>query len=94
MLLLRIFYAVILLMVLDCQWSRFPLRLIRKLIITKMIITVRSMIDEWCVYNGYFREIDSRWDPLTGTVDNFASYVNTKLPRFYSSFCSPNTLGV
>ena len=48
--------------------------------------------DDWCVSNDYFREIDSRWGPFT--VDCFASYANTKLPRFYSRFYSPNTLGV
>ena len=48
--------------------------------------------DDWCVSNDYFRAIDSRWGPFT--VDCFASYANTKLPRFYSRFYSPNTLGV
>ena len=48
--------------------------------------------DDWCASNDYFRAIDSRWGPFT--VDCFASYANTKLPRFYSRFCSPNTLGV
>ena len=48
--------------------------------------------DDWCVSNDYFRAIDSRWGPFT--ADCVASYANTKLPRFYSRFCSPNTLGV
>ena len=48
--------------------------------------------DDWCVSNDYFRAIDSRWGPFT--VNYFASYGNTKLPRFYSRFCSPNNLGV
>jgi len=48
--------------------------------------------DDWCVSNDYFREIDCRWCPFT--VDCFASYSNTKLPRFYSCFYSPDTLGV
>ena len=48
--------------------------------------------DDWCVSSDYFRNIDSRWGPFT--VDCFASYANTKLPRFYSRFYSPNTLGV
>ena len=48
--------------------------------------------DDCCVSNDYFRAIDSRWGPFT--LDCFASYANTKLPRFYSRFYSPNTLGV
>ena len=42
--------------------------------------------DDWCVSNDYFRAIDSRRGPFT--LDCFASYANTKLPRFYSRFCS------
>ena len=38
--------------------------------------------DDWCVSNDCFRAIDSRWGPFT--VDCFASYANTKLPRFLS----------
>ena len=67
--------------------NRFLVRLIRKL-----IITVRSLILTTGVSNEYFRAIDSRWGPFT--VDCFASCANTKLPRFYSRFYSPNTLGV
>lgn len=48
--------------------------------------------DDWCVSNDYFRAIDSRWGSFT--VDYFASYANTKLPRFFSRFFSPNTLGL
>ena len=46
----------------------------------------------WCVSNYYFHEIDSRSGSFT--VDCFASYANTKLPRLFSRFYSPNTLGV
>ena len=46
----------------------------------------------WCVSNGYFHEIDSRSGSFT--VDCFASYANTKLPRLYSIFYSPVALGV
>ena len=45
-----------------------------------------------CVSNAYFGRIDSRWGPIT--IDCFASYANTKLPRFYSRFYSSNSLGV
>ena len=48
--------------------------------------------DDWCVSNDYFREIYCRWGPFP--VDCCPSYANTKLPRFYSRFYSPNTLGV
>ena len=48
--------------------------------------------DDWCVSNAYFRELDSRWGPFT--IECFTSYANTKLPRFYTHFYSPNTLGV
>ena len=52
-------------MVLGCQWTGFPVHLIRKL-----IIIVRSLILIIFV-------IDSRWDSFT--VDCFASYANTKI---------------
>ena len=63
-------------------------------LIRKLIITVRSFILTTGAFptNVFFREIDSRWGPFS--VDCFASYANTKLPRFYSRFYSPNTLGV
>ena len=48
--------------------------------------------DDWCVSNDYFRAIDSRWGLFT--LDCIACYVDTKLPRFYSRFYSPNTLSV
>ena len=38
----------------------------------------------WCVSNYYFHEIDSRSGSFT--VDCFASYANTKLPRLFSRF--------
>lgn len=36
--------------------------------------------DDWCISDDYFHRIDSQWVPFT--VDCFAGYADTKLPRF------------
>ena len=40
----------------------------------------------------YFHAVDSYWGPCS--VDCFASYKNHKIPRFYSKFFNPGSLGV
>ena len=38
--------------------------------------------DDWCIDSNIFQYLDQRWGPHT--IDRFASYYNTQLPRFNS----------
>ena len=42
--------------------------------------------------NELFLFLDGRWGPHS--VDCFANYYNHKLPKFFSRFWNPNTMGV
>lgn len=48
--------------------------------------------DDWSVDPGIFKQLDIRWG--RHTVDRFASYYNTQLPRFNSRFWNPGSEGV
>ena len=48
--------------------------------------------DDWSLHPALFRELDLKWEPHT--IDRFASYFNTQLPRFNSRFWNPNSEGV
>jgi len=48
--------------------------------------------DDWGVSYEFFTKIDKMWGPHT--VDRFANYKNTKLPRFNSRFWNPGTEAV
>ena len=48
--------------------------------------------DDWTVKDCYFHVVNSYWGPCS--VDCFASYKNHKVPRFYSKFFNPDSLGV
>ena len=48
--------------------------------------------DDWPVKDCYFQAATSCWGPCS--VDCFASYKNRKVPRFYSKFFNPDSLGV
>jgi hypothetical protein len=48
--------------------------------------------EDWKVKDIYFHSIQSYWGSLT--IDCFASNENHKLPRYYSRFFSPGSLGV
>ena len=48
--------------------------------------------DDWQISAQFFRLLDRRWGPMT--IDCFASSYNSKLPRFYSLFISPDCEGV
>ena len=48
--------------------------------------------DEWTVKDCYFHAVTSVWGPCS--VDCFASYKNRKVPRFYSKYFNPDSLGV
>jgi len=48
--------------------------------------------DDWSVSMEFFQYIDSRWGPHT--IDRFANYYNTKITRFNSRFCNPNSEAV
>ena len=43
--------------------------------------------DDWSLDPGIFEQLDSRWGHHT--IDRFASYYNTQLPRFNSRFWNP-----
>jgi hypothetical protein len=45
--------------------------------------------DNWSVSQEFFEFMDDMWGP--STVDRFANYLNTKLPRFISLFWNPGT---
>ena len=48
--------------------------------------------DDWSIGPAIFEQLDSRWGHHT--VDRFASYYNTQLPRFNSRFWNPGSEGV
>ena len=48
--------------------------------------------DDWCIDSNIFQYLDQRWGPHT--IDRFASYYNTQLPRFNSRFWNPGTEAV
>ena len=48
--------------------------------------------DDWSLSQSTFKELDEHWGPHT--VDRFASYYNTKLPRFNSRFWNPGSEAV
>ena len=48
--------------------------------------------DDWAVNARIFRIIDAKWGPHT--IDRFASYYNSQLPRFNSEHASPRSSGV
>ena len=48
--------------------------------------------DDWQIHPSMFEELDRDWGPHT--VDRFASYYNTHLPRFNSRFWNPGTEAV
>ena len=49
------------------------------------------MID-WTVKDCYFHAVISVWGPCS--VDCFTNYKNRKVPRFYSKYFNPDSLGV
>ena len=48
--------------------------------------------DDWSLSRSTFRDLDRQWGPHT--VDRFASYYNTQLPRFNSRFWNPGSEAV
>lgn len=48
--------------------------------------------DDWKLNPAIFASLDAAWGPHT--VDRFASHSNNLVPRFYSRFSCPNSLGV
>ena len=48
--------------------------------------------DDWSIDPAIFQQLDARWGHHT--VDRFASYYNTQLPRFNSRFWNPGSEGV
>ena len=48
--------------------------------------------DDWIVKDCYFHAVTSVWGPCS--VDCFASYKNCKVPRFFSKYFNPDSLGV
>ena len=48
--------------------------------------------DDWSLHPVLFKTLDQEWGPHT--IDRFASYFNTQLPRFNSRFWNPGTEGV
>ena len=48
--------------------------------------------DDWTVKDCYFHAGTSIWGPCS--VDCFASYKNRRVPRFYSKYFNPDSLGV
>ena len=48
--------------------------------------------DDWTVKDCYFHAVTSVWG--TCSVDCFASCKNHKVPRFYSKYFNPDSLGV
>ena len=48
--------------------------------------------DDWRVKDKYFQAVTAHWGLCT--IDCFASCQNKKVPKFYSKFFSPATLGV
>ena len=48
--------------------------------------------DDWQLHPGVFSWLNNKWGPCT--VDRFASFYNTQLPRFNSCFCNPGSEAV
>ena len=48
--------------------------------------------DDWSLHPALFKGLDQKWGPHT--IDRFASYFNTQLPRFNSRFWNPGSEGV
>ena len=48
--------------------------------------------DDWAISSDIFDILDRKWGPHT--IDRFASYYNTKLPRSTSRFWNPGSLGI
>ena len=48
--------------------------------------------DDWSLHPDLFAKLDAKWGPHT--VDRFASYFNTQLPRFNSQFWNPGSEAV
>ena len=48
--------------------------------------------DDWSLRDDFFTLINSSWGPLK--IDCFATFCNSKLPRFYSRFWNPHSSGV
>ena len=48
--------------------------------------------DDWSLHPDLFAKLDAKWGPHT--VDRFASYFNTQLPRFNSRFWNPGSEAV
>lgn len=49
-------------------------------------------LDDWQISEEFFELIQNKWGPHT--IDCFATYYNTKLPKFYSRFWNPGAHGV
>ncbi len=47
--------------------------------------------DDWIISHQLFKVISESWGPFT--VDCFATFYNTKLPRFFSRFWNPGSSG-
>ena len=45
--------------------------------------------EDFAVYDDVFFQLEGLWDPHT--IDRFACYYNTKLPRFNSRFLQPRS---
>ena len=48
--------------------------------------------DDWSIHPDVFKDLDKTWGPHT--IDRFATYYNTQLPRFNSRFWNPGTEAV
>ena len=48
--------------------------------------------DDWSIHPAIFQRLDVMWGPHT--IDQFASYFNTQLPRFNSRFWNPGSEAV
>ena len=48
--------------------------------------------DDWIISEELFHTLNDLWGPYS--IDCFACYYNTKLPRFFSRFWNPDTSGV
>ena len=48
--------------------------------------------DDWSLHPELFARLDAKWGPHT--VDRFANYCNTQLPRFNSRFWNPGSEAV
>ena len=48
--------------------------------------------DDWSIHPNVFKDLDEAWGPHT--IDRFANYYNTQLPRFNSWFWNPGAEAV